>query len=142
MEISLKKVKVSHELSEETVAFTADLYVDDKNVGTVKNHGQGGSHDIYLDPAHRDLYKKLSNMDTEFLISELVVEVDLLKRQQSKGFVLRKPSDDPIMSFEYATSKFPMPITKLRQHKDYKNWLKKQRQSFAQEGWKVINTNL
>jgi hypothetical protein len=42
MKISLKKIKVYESLSEETTAFTADLYINGKHVGEVSNDGHGG----------------------------------------------------------------------------------------------------
>lgn len=44
--IELKKVKVAASLSEETVAYTADVYVDGKLFAHASNHGQGGP-DLY-----------------------------------------------------------------------------------------------
>lgn len=40
--IELKKVKVAASLSEETVAYTADVYVDGKLFAHASNHGHGG----------------------------------------------------------------------------------------------------
>jgi hypothetical protein len=42
MDIKLKNIHVDLRLSEETNAFTADLYINGKNVGTAMNSGQGG----------------------------------------------------------------------------------------------------
>lgn len=47
MKIELKKLKVAEHLSEETTAYTADVYIDGKCVGYAKNNGQGGETDIY-----------------------------------------------------------------------------------------------
>ena len=51
MQIELKNVKIAEHLSEETTAFTADLYVNSRKIAFVKNEGQGGS-------THYQLYKK------------------------------------------------------------------------------------
>lgn len=45
MKIELKNIKFSEAMSEETSAFTADIYVDGKKVGYAKNTGQGGPTD-------------------------------------------------------------------------------------------------
>ena len=42
MKIELKKITFSERMSEETNAFVADLYVNGKKVGYVKNDGRGG----------------------------------------------------------------------------------------------------
>ena len=48
MKLTLKKIKVYDELSEETICFTAELYADGNKVATVKNDGRGGSTDVYF----------------------------------------------------------------------------------------------
>lgn len=45
MKIELKKVEFSERMSEETNCFVADLYINGKNVGYVKNDGHGGCTD-------------------------------------------------------------------------------------------------
>jgi hypothetical protein len=47
MKIELKNVKFSEAMSEETNAFTADLYINGKKSGYCKNTGQGGCTDYY-----------------------------------------------------------------------------------------------
>jgi len=46
MKVELRKVKIARHLSEETTAFTADLWVDDKHIGYVKNSGHGGNNQV------------------------------------------------------------------------------------------------
>ena len=43
MDIQLKSIKFSEHLSEETNAFTANLYVDGKKIGYCRNDGRGGN---------------------------------------------------------------------------------------------------
>jgi len=45
MKIELKNIKFSESLSEETNAFTADLFINGKKTGYCKNSGQGGCTD-------------------------------------------------------------------------------------------------
>lgn len=47
MKIELKNIKHSPSLSEETEAFTADLYINGALAGYAKNNGHGGSTDYY-----------------------------------------------------------------------------------------------
>ena len=47
MKIELKNIKFYERMSEETNAFTADLYVNGKKVGYAKNEGHGGCTDYY-----------------------------------------------------------------------------------------------
>lgn len=50
MNIELKKIKVAEHMSEETTAFTAELFVNGKNIGYVKNDGRGGCTDYHNNP--------------------------------------------------------------------------------------------
>ena len=47
MKIELKSIKFSEALSEETNAFTANLYINGKLAGYCKNQGHGGCTDYY-----------------------------------------------------------------------------------------------
>jgi len=47
MKIELKKISFSEALSEETNAFTADLYINGKKVGYCRNDGRGGCTDYH-----------------------------------------------------------------------------------------------
>ena len=49
MKIELKSIKFSEAMSEETNAFTANLYVNGKKVGYCKNQGHGGCTDYNAD---------------------------------------------------------------------------------------------
>ena len=52
MKLELKKISFSEALSDETNAFTADVYIDGVKRATASNHGQGG-------PTSVDAYAKL-----------------------------------------------------------------------------------
>lgn len=45
MKVTLKNIKFNERMSEETNCFTADLYINGKNVGFCQNHGHGGCTD-------------------------------------------------------------------------------------------------
>ena len=51
MKIELKNIRYNATLSEETACFSASLYVDGKKIGTVVNHGHGGSDTFKGDDA-------------------------------------------------------------------------------------------
>lgn len=54
MVVTLRKIKHSPSLSEETNAFTAEMYWDGVKVGFTSNHGTGGPNDVaFIDPANR-----------------------------------------------------------------------------------------
>lgn len=48
MILTLQKLKVARSLSEETLAYTADVYLDGKLVGHGKNTGNGGCASFYV----------------------------------------------------------------------------------------------
>lgn len=59
MKIELKNIKHSPSLSEETEAFTANLYINEVLAGYAKNNGHGGSTDYYhADEKGRDLIRE------------------------------------------------------------------------------------
>ncbi|PWV47063.1 hypothetical protein [Chitinophaga sp. S165] len=47
MQIELKRIEYSARLSEETLAFSADIYIDGQKAGYASNNGQGGSTDYH-----------------------------------------------------------------------------------------------
>jgi hypothetical protein len=53
MNFELKKVKYSPSLSEETNAFTAEVWLDGKKVGYASNRGHGGNTDVDLELPRR-----------------------------------------------------------------------------------------
>jgi len=58
MKIELKNIRFSEAMSEETNAFTADLYINGKKEGYCKNTGQGGCTDYYgIEKASSDIIK-------------------------------------------------------------------------------------
>lgn len=116
--LEIKKFKHHASLSEETEAFSGELYVDGKFFAEVRNSGQGGSHDIgaYGDAREmerqlEDLCRQMPNVpseytpdglkfDLEFAITELVslmVYRRSLKRKLSKklGYQLESESYGP-----------------------------------------------
>lgn len=54
MKIELKRLKVYPRMSDETLAFVADVWVDGKKVGTAKNDGHGGQTMVDVPPEIRE----------------------------------------------------------------------------------------
>src|SRR5436309_3261741 len=48
MQFQLKRIAVNERLSEETIAFAADVWWNGKKAGIAKNSGQGGGTDVHL----------------------------------------------------------------------------------------------
>ena len=48
MNIELKKVKIAQNMSAETIAFTGELWIDNKKAADLKNDGQGGANFMWF----------------------------------------------------------------------------------------------
>jgi hypothetical protein len=55
MKIELKKIKIAEHMSEETTAFTAEIYINGVNAGYAKNDGRGGCTDYHPYEGKRSL---------------------------------------------------------------------------------------
>ena len=114
--IQLKNVKIAWNMSEETTAFTATLYIDGKKAADVKNEGRGGdNHPRFMD---RELQKEFYefcttlpypgesyNMTYDSFIGILLgewIENDDWKKACRKGLVFRVKSDN---EDQYRTTK-------------------------------------
>ena len=114
--IQLKNVKIAWNMSEETTAFTASLYIDGKKAADVKNEGTGG--DNYPRFMDRELQKEFYefcttlpypgesfNMTYDSFIGILLGEWianDDWKKACRKGLVFRVKSDN---EDQYRTTK-------------------------------------
>ena len=134
--MELKRVKCYDKLSEETICFTAELWEDGKHIGNLKNDGQGGSNNFTPNNGYTyNDFKKYDNLDTEYEIFEMVLEIDETRKKQTKGFYLKRNN-------KYYTTQFPMPITQLKKNPHYKTWLKNSLNQLKKQGYIVLNTNL
>ncbi len=105
MNLSLTKVKVHPDMSEETNCFSAEVHLDGKKVGEVKNAGHGGSHQYHW--TNRDIGTKIQkwamiqNLEFDFekldqIIDKLLLEFEekrQLKRWCKKEIVFRLKGD-------------------------------------------------
>lgn len=58
--VSLKNVKHSEFMSQETICFQCDIYFDNKKVGYARNDGRGGSTICSAYPEQRELFEQMS----------------------------------------------------------------------------------
>jgi hypothetical protein len=139
--MELRKIKSFKAMSEETEAFTAQLWVDGKHIANVKNNGQGGCNNIT--PLKPFTYKDVDEYrtdDWDYKISMMVSEFDEIRKNQSKCFYLRK--GDNLETCEYYKSKFPKSITRLKGACNYSGWLTNKLNNFREQGFTILNTNL
>ena len=62
MEIELKKVKICKFMSEETLCYEAEVWVDGEKAGYAENEGHGGSTNVRLDKKYRHLDTKIFDL--------------------------------------------------------------------------------
>ena len=91
MKVELKRLQIYERMSEETIAFNADVWIDGKKAGYAKNNGHGGNTDVRIDDralaaALREYgktlvpaeYKEFSPGD-EWIVDDLVEKVRAAK---------------------------------------------------------------
>ena len=114
--IQLKNVKIAWNMSEETTAFTATLYIDGKKAADVKNEGRGGdNHPRFMDRELEKEFKEFCqtipypgesySMTYDSFIGILLgewIENDDWKKACRKGLVFRVKSDN---EDQYRTTK-------------------------------------
>jgi len=103
MKVELRKVKVYDEMSRETTAFNAELWIDGKLAATCMNDGGGGDHMIhYVDRHHgQSAYETAFDawtMDADLWIGEEVERIALekqLRRSCGRNTLIRLEGDAP-----------------------------------------------
>jgi hypothetical protein len=110
----LRKVKISVSLSEETLAFTGELWVDGNLVAYASNHGRGGNNSLRHAEGQRDRLREFEAwcltlpsrktsygdlaMDADFFITLLVTKHDedkrLRRRCKTKTLIRLKGAND------------------------------------------------
>lgn len=166
MKIELKNIKVALHLSEETTAFTADLYINDVKSAHVRNDGHGGP-DLYTSynpkdwpvikqaetycktlPPEKTTYGSLP-MDLELYIGNLLTnhlqaKEDIrykkkMEKDMEKGILVGNDS-------EYAIFKFKNSISEvIKSAKDLVKWLNNAIALITpkiKSGERILNTNL
>ena len=90
MNISLKRLLIVNRMSEETLCFTADVAVDGKTIGSVKNDGRGGCNCYYWTDrvAGEALEAYAKTVETEFKFEQLDQLLDkiITKTQEEKQY--------------------------------------------------------
>jgi len=134
--MELKKIKHFNELSQETMAFSAQLWVDGKHIADISNNGEGGSNNIYPTKDNTwDNIQQYDNLDIECKIFEMVMDDSVRKDNQSKGFVIKKDG-------KYKLKKFTQPISTMKKYGNYTLLIKNSIKLLEDEGYIVLNTNL
>jgi hypothetical protein len=133
MRISLANVKVSRSLSEETLAFTADVRFDGQKIGDARNDGRGGQARVHIYGQYRaqvaEYVATLPAYDLGFgphgwtladLVDHLASVVDAtneITRKAKRNAVLLVPTDPagsyrtgPLAGLDYFRKQFPSAV--------------------------------
>jgi len=162
MNIQLKNVKFSEHLSEETNAFTANLYVDGKRIGYIRNDGRGGNTNVQpYDIEHKEKFREVEeycktlpdrsytlgehsgtySMNLEHFVDDLFEhwlkqkEVKKLERKMKTHLMWGVPNGNSYKSVNYKRPLTDFPPNVLQQEID------KWKQQF-EVGEEILNTNL
>lgn len=166
MQIELKKIKFSEHLSEETNAFTAEIYINGKNAGYAKNDGHGGSTFYHAYEGKRDLIQQAEqycltlpqinygtfqiDMNLENKIDQLFEEWLKTKDEAKINKKLQKDMVDGLCiktngGYEKITWKSGKTTVTIAQMLQVENGKKMLRDKIAQmrgEGKEILNTNI
>lgn len=138
MNFELKKIKYFEQGSQETPCFTAELWENGKLVAYLENNGRGGNNMVHPNTKEGLTYKdvtKYDDLDVECEIFTMVYEDADIRKNQSKGFFMKKGED-------YYVQKFPYPISKMKKQEWYVRWMAKQKAKIKADGFIILNRNL
>lgn len=155
--IKLKNVKYSARFSEETYAFQADIFFDNKKIGFASNRGVGGSTDCNLwdgEAKTKEAFKKMEEYcdslgiegygnKLEWVVDDLFqnwLTNQSIKRDEKKGVLYGDTTKYTIQTFISNGKRISMAdlIKKEEGIKLLKNFCSK----IKEEGHTVLNTNL
>ena len=153
--IKLKNIKYSASFSEETNAFTADIFFDNKKVGYCVNRGSGGPTDCNLwDASKKEAFAQMKEYcnglgieaygdKLEYVVDDLFqnwLTAKRIKKDEKKGIVFGNTSRYSIQTFTSKGKRISMvDVLKtdsgVKMLKDFCSKVKK-------EGHNILNTNL
>ena len=101
MNIELRNIAHNKGLSQETIAFAADVYVDGKKAGNAVNNGHGGMTMVHIDDAMtfkrvKEYVRSLDSVDlgeglgTTPMTLELFIDIQLEKQLNEKHAIAQK----------------------------------------------------
>jgi hypothetical protein len=159
MNIELKKLKIVKQLSQETICFYAELYIDGKRRGYCENDGHGGCTEIHgYTKEDNEIIEKCNEyckttlpkvsygsdkeyeQNLEDVINKLVdneFNSSQRKRDMKKGLCVQKDNGFyNIVTWKKHT------IESLLKHPQGKDVLIKKIQEYKDKGFKILNTNI
>ena len=76
MIITLNKLTIQKRLSQETLCFSADIYIDNVKIGEVTNHGHGGPNSYHF--TNQEKGKELMNYAKETITEYNFEQLDIM----------------------------------------------------------------
>ena len=157
----LKNVKVHDDMSEETVCFSATLYVDGKKTAVCKNSGTGGMTDVcFLKGADDTAFKFMQYCKAnpvvnhyngkehkfygvDIRVDEMLIEYQMkkdLKRREKNQLVLHKKSKNDPPYIIHSFVRLRCGVKELVQK--YPLTLKTTIEKYMKMGFVIMNTNI
>jgi len=139
--LSVKRVKLHEDMSEETACFSGILCIDGKEAAEIRNSGRGGCNHYHpINGFTHDEVNYSGDIDLDCYVMELVEDYDITTKLQSKNFVLKKSNDNGIPN--YYQVKFQKPLTQMKKFGNYSTYMENTIAKFKAEGYEVLNRNL
>jgi len=156
--IKLKNVKYSARFSEETYAFQADIFFDNKKIGYCVNRGVGGSTDCNLwdgEAKTKEAFKKMEEYcnslgiegygnKLEWVVDDLFqnwLTNQAIKKDEKKGILFGNTTKYTIQTF-YSNGKRISIADIIKKGEEWIKVLKNFCSKIKEEGHTVLNTNL
>ena len=169
MKIELKNFKHYDRLSEETLCFVGNIWVNGIKCGYAENSGKGGCTSYHNEGTQqsRELLKQAEEyclglppdkwenngkiytfkMDLETYLDNLAFKMINDINRQKEARKMRKNMEKAILignDKEYRTIGFKMPLKEaMEKHTDlFKKVLKEKLDKYAKDGYRLLNTNI
>ena len=130
MKIELKKLKVFEEMSEETTAFVADLYINGKKAAYCKNDGHGGC--TMIQPYSADLRDLVDEANA------YCKSLPPLQFEVGSGSMMDLPQDLELVVDGLVDEKEQEKFEKKRDKACIKNFVYGTKNHYSMRGWKKI----
>lgn len=130
MKIELKSLKVFEEMSEETTAFVADLFINGKKVAYCKNDGRGGC--TYYSPYTKELRGLLNEAEA------YCKTLPPLQFEVGSGSMMDLPQDLELVIDGLVEEKEQEKFEKKRDKVCVKAFVFGTKNSYSSRGWKKI----
>ena len=157
--IKLKNVKYSARFSEETYAFQADIFFDNKKIGYASNRGVGGSTDCNLwtgEAKTKEAFKKMEEYcnslgiegygnKLEWVVDDLFqnwLTNQSIKRDEKKGVLYGDSKKYTIQTFINLANGKRISMVDLIKNEEAIKMLRTFCSKVKKEGHTVLNTNL